>query len=216
MLLPCDMFITYPVLKIRLTLYILLICVKSELARKNNCLKKLLLVHVYLTMVNKSMTRTLFILKKNGELCIFKITRHLTFKVWQTNSKYPFEALSYLWFLEVPVCYAPILHISFGLLLWTLLVHHISIVNSNGKKLHLYYSALITDTSLHTTLRVLSYNYTIDILPCCNDDVIDDVINTSTVSIPTTPTGKHSQFLCTLRLFFIWIIKFSFSKSTVS
>lgn len=66
MLLPCDMFITYPVLKIRLTLYIglLLICVKSELARKNNCLKKLLLVHVYLTMVNKSMTRTLFILKK--------------------------------------------------------------------------------------------------------------------------------------------------------
>lgn len=40
MLLPCDMFITYPVLKIRLTLYILLICVKSELARKNNCLKK--------------------------------------------------------------------------------------------------------------------------------------------------------------------------------
>lgn len=47
-----------------------------------------------------------------------------------------------------------------------------------------------TDTSLHTTLRVLSYNYTIDILPCCNDDVIDDVINTSTVSIPTTPTEK--------------------------
>ncbi|XP_034309259.2 uncharacterized protein [Magallana gigas] len=47
-----------------------------------------------------------------------------------------------------------------------------------------------SDTSLHTTLRVLSYNYTIDILPCCNDDVIDDVINTSTVSIPTTPTEK--------------------------
>nr|XP_034309270.1 uncharacterized protein LOC117683678 isoform X1 [Crassostrea gigas] len=47
-----------------------------------------------------------------------------------------------------------------------------------------------TDTSLHTTLRVLSYNYTIDILPCCNVDVIDDVINTSTVSIPTTPTEK--------------------------
>lgn len=48
-----------------------------------------------------------------------------------------------------------------------------------------------TDTSLHTTLRVLSYdNYTIDILPCCNDDVIDYVINTSTVSIPTTPTEK--------------------------
>lgn len=44
-----------------------------------------------------------------------------------------------------------------------------------------------TDTSLHTTLRVLSYdNYNIEIRTCCNDDVI----NTSTVSIPTTPTEK--------------------------